>query len=1025
MTTVSVRVLREAARVAGPPILPAIVGVAGEIFDSALNASQNRTAFQHLARRVSELVEAVTTHVDKLAATGTADLPQELLAFLDDLGYKLLQINEFVKLKLKQSRLKAFVFQERDATQLQAFQDDITNALSIFNTQSYIQMHSADALKIRADEELDVFQILDANARELEEHARQIKERKQSLRPVVDLNVPLPNLPPHPQLLFGRDDELRSVVGLLTPAGGDSARVCILGAPGIGKTSCALAVAHHPAVTVRYAERRIFIACDSAPDHDSLLALIGSTLGIKASSSAVLRKAVLKWLGEARTLLVLDNFETTWDHAVLRSSVEELLTALSGVHQLSLLVTLRGAERPSGVNWTRPFIPALAPLPRDAALQAFATISEIDDDPDLQELLSLADGIPLAIRLIASMAAYESCSSLLRRWNDLQTSLLNLGNDRSSSLEASITLSLQAPRMTLIPNAELLLSILSLLPEGVRQEDVEQLCDIPHAGRCVAVLLRTALAHRISEGGRVKVLAPIRAFMLHTRAPPASGLSRLYTRYTTVAEASATYPEMDESQLDIIAHELGNADSVLRHGLLHAPETVALIKATVQLSLLFQRNHLGSPKLIEAGLDTARRIGAKDLLVDCVLNSAAVYWGKRDHDRVQALVDEALELSKQFGYVRGEIKALGMLPALNSQADQLVYGARALELARGTNDPQLIINTLINMGKAKEKLTRLAEAKAHYAEAVAICRSLENPDASQFSTSLGQYGDILVVEGRVTEALPLFREGVALAQRHHRKIDEANCLRQIGTAHIARWEHRLGLKFLTLALDLYRAGGWAMFEVAALVHISWSQSAVGDVAGAGDSLDLAAECLSRLGNWAFGKTLHSWAHGDIGLYRQDHESARIAYRTARDTFRRMGQRDYEAEALKRMGFLDLVAHRYGDAETNFLVSAVLNSKTLEFINIAIALNRLADVWLAQGDEASAVNLSYAVGPPLVRLSSAKEVADIRLRFARVAQRRELTGRARSIAAAALRDYQELEWAYGVSCCQALLDNCRN
>jgi hypothetical protein len=123
-------------------------------------------------------------------------------------------------------------------------------------------------------------------------------------------------------------------------------------------------------------------------------------------------------------------------------------------------VTFCGAERPGKVHWTRPFLPQLR-LPNIAG----------DTSPEeaiyMVEILQLADNLPLAINLMVSLAAVEGCQVLLSRWKNDRTTLLSDGHDKLSSLEKSISISLLSPRITSTEGAQELLSLLSLLPNGL------------------------------------------------------------------------------------------------------------------------------------------------------------------------------------------------------------------------------------------------------------------------------------------------------------------------------------------------------------------------------------------------------------------------------------------------------------------------------------------------------------------------------------------------------------------------------
>jgi predicted ATPase len=114
-----------------------------------------------------------------------------------------------------------------------------------------------------------------------------------------------------------------------------SARIALLGAAGMGKTSLARAVLHHPDVVSRYKDR-YFVPCDSATSSIEVAALIGAYLGLKPAND--LTKPVIGYLsGKATALLVLDNLETVWEPTKSRSGVEELLSLLTDL-PLALIV---------------------------------------------------------------------------------------------------------------------------------------------------------------------------------------------------------------------------------------------------------------------------------------------------------------------------------------------------------------------------------------------------------------------------------------------------------------------------------------------------------------------------------------------------------------------------------------------------------------------------------------------------------------------------------------------------------------
>ncbi|KAJ7090083.1 hypothetical protein C8R44DRAFT_591272, partial [Mycena epipterygia] len=280
-------------------------------------------------------------------------------------------------------------------------------------------------------------------------------------------------------------------------------RIAILGAGGMGKTSLARAALHHPDVAAKY-EHRFFVACDSTTTSIELAALIGTHLGLKPGTN--LMRPVVQYFSQAvSALLILDNLETTWESIESRVGVEEFLSLLTEVPHLALIITMRGAERPAKVRWSHPFLEPLKPLSDDAARKTFIEIADdCHDSREIDKLLHLTNNMPLAV---------------LTRWETEKTSLLSAGLDRWSSLDVSIIASLSSPRMTSCPGAKDLLSLLSVLPDGL--SEVELLtCNLPiqNLRACRAMLLCTSLAY-YDHKQRLKSLVPIREHVHHFYPP--------------------------------------------------------------------------------------------------------------------------------------------------------------------------------------------------------------------------------------------------------------------------------------------------------------------------------------------------------------------------------------------------------------------------------------------------------------------------------------------------------------------------
>ncbi|KAJ7021394.1 P-loop containing nucleoside triphosphate hydrolase protein, partial [Mycena alexandri] len=373
-------------------------------------------------------------------------------------------------------------------------------------------------------------------------------------------------LPAEPKIFHGREAELADILKLFKET---SPRIAILGAGGMGKTSLSRAVLHHPEIASKYDNDRFFIACDGSTNKVDLAGLIGTHLSLKPGRD--LTQGVLRHLsGAPPTLLVLDNLETLWDPAESRKEIEEFLSLLTDITSLALMITMRGAERPSQVKWTRPFLLPLQPLTHDAAQRVFLDIA--DDGHLLEEVnqvLGLTDHIPLVINLLAHLVDTEGCSKILSRWETEKTSLLSEGYDKRSNLELSISLSLSSPRISSVPHTQDLLSLLSILPDGLSDVELKQSkFPIQDILGCKTALLRTALTYT-DDHQRLKALVPIREYMQNLLPATDQMIRPLFKHFQELLELYREHEGKASGMSSIprIASNFSNIQNILQNTL--------------------------------------------------------------------------------------------------------------------------------------------------------------------------------------------------------------------------------------------------------------------------------------------------------------------------------------------------------------------------------------------------------------------------------------------------------------------------
>ncbi|KAJ6492112.1 P-loop containing nucleoside triphosphate hydrolase protein, partial [Mycena sanguinolenta] len=312
-------------------------------------------------------------------------------------------------------------------------------------------------------------------------------------------------LPSKPKTFYGRETELEDIMKMLLNQ--QSSRIAILGGGGMGKTSLARAALHHPD-TLTIFKDRFFVSAEPATTSVELAALIGLHVGLDPGKD--LTKAVIQhFKRKSSCVLILDNLETVWEPIQSRSEVEEFLSLLTEVQALGLIITMRGAERPARVQWTHPFLSPLQPLSDNAAQQTFMDITDGSYSIEsFSQLLSCTDNMPLAVDLLSHLVDYEGLENVLIQWQADKTSILSVGYDRKSNLDASISLSLSSPRIT--SGSKELLSLLSILPNGLSDAELLQSkLPISNILSCKAVLLATSLAYQ-NNNKQLLALTPVR-----------------------------------------------------------------------------------------------------------------------------------------------------------------------------------------------------------------------------------------------------------------------------------------------------------------------------------------------------------------------------------------------------------------------------------------------------------------------------------------------------------------------------------
>ncbi|KAJ7064210.1 hypothetical protein C8F01DRAFT_1130593 [Mycena amicta] len=565
-TSSTIQILSESFKT---PFLQAILGTAQSLTRISQTIKQNRGDCALLLEQTNTVLCAIVgLHVGPDAAGG--GLTPNVLDHIGDFTTTLLKIHSFVEGQQEGSKIRVLLrFTQMNAL-FNECKEGLQRAFEVFRIQANTVLENVeDMQQNESDQHQRVLNLIEGMSIYSGSDASSLMSRPYSASFTSSTSFSL--LPSMPKIFHGRDSELSAIIDLFTQTTTTHPRIAILGAGGMGKTCLARAVLHHHELSDRYADRRYFIACESALTRAQLVALIGDYVGLKPGRG--LERDLLAFFKKGQPgVLVLDNLETAWEQADAQKEIEQLLALLSECNHLALIITMRGAERPVGVRWTRPFLPTLQPLSYEAAEQIFLDIADEDQDPDeIRKLIGLTDNMPLVVDLIAHLVDAEgSCAAVLSRWESHKTALISEGYSKHSNLDMSISLSISSTRLSTLPHALDLLSILSILPDGLSESELAEInfpiSDISH---CRLALLRTSLSYTTAQR-RTKVLVPIREYIQKHHPPRAEIVLPLLKSYQSLLDiCQKHYGTLASSELvPLVTTSSANIQSVMRYRLL-------------------------------------------------------------------------------------------------------------------------------------------------------------------------------------------------------------------------------------------------------------------------------------------------------------------------------------------------------------------------------------------------------------------------------------------------------------------------
>ncbi|KAF8181380.1 P-loop containing nucleoside triphosphate hydrolase protein [Mycena galopus ATCC 62051] len=578
------------------PFLSPIASTIRSLLSAVETIKRNQDDCLHLLEQINDLVYAIIRlHI---TSETSGELPPRMLYNLGRLTETLHKVHAFVEAQQETNRIKQFFRQVEMSALLKSCYAGLDEALGVFKISAVHLLPDVTAMQQYAQrthqEVIDLISALsDGESIDGESTLGRVLSSSQNSSTSLSL------LPSEPKIFHGRESEVAAIIQSFKQ---NAPRIAILGAGGMGKTSLARAILHHPDISAQYGEHRFFINGDTASGSIHLAGLVGAHIGLKPGKD--LTQSVIQYFFNSEpSLLVLDNLETIWEPRESRAEVEKFLSSLADIDHLALVITMRGAERPANLQWSRPFLAPLKPLPYDAAHQTFVDIADGGhSSDDIDKILKLTDNMPLAIDLIAHLVDCEGLFSVLDRWEIEKTSLMSEGHNKGSNLDLSISLSLESPRLKALPHSRDLLSLLSMLPDGLSDAELLQSkLPIDNILACKASLLRTALAYTDNHK-RLKTLVPIREYLQRAHPPNAHLVQSLSKHFYQLLDIYDTFGGTVSSPgiVSQIATNYTNIHNILVKGLDKGnPDLVTAIDSTCHFDRFSSLTAHGHSHLIE------------------------------------------------------------------------------------------------------------------------------------------------------------------------------------------------------------------------------------------------------------------------------------------------------------------------------------------------------------------------------------------------------------------------------------------
>jgi predicted ATPase len=614
----------------------------------------------------------------------------------------------------------------------------------------------------------------------------------------IDTNLPVPGRP-----IVGRSDSIERIANALA----QSSVVTVLGTAGIGKTRLALEAA--ASLAERYPDGVRFVDFTRDPG-SPVLSVIRS--GLLSGDESVTFERLIDRVRERQQLVLVDDADDNLEEIALL--ITRLTEAAPG---LRFLTTSRRPLPARGATAIR--ISRLAPGDAEAVLRDALRSHGIvgTDDALVARLAESADGIPLALEVIAGAAAGVPLDHLATTLDRELAAGHGTVEILTQTVKASVDVLAEAERR--------IFACAATFRGGWTIEAMQQLAGAIGISAADAIAaLRTLVAAALVEldGSRYRMFAPIRAYASTLLDDTArSAVQRAHVEfYTAFAVRSVSQlPRAPQAQRRAILAERANLRLALRSSLEMQRTTEALTlslaivpiwqrageiddglgllasvdeaigahlddRSSAQLAtaLATMSQYAGRPESAAAHAERARadaeRSGDEAIIADAELAAANVIRFAGDSSAAEQAYRQCAERFERLGREDGVARAHFNLAAIYESNEQFArareYFESSLNHFELAGDDYRMASCLYGLASVAARQGETESARAWIGESLALRRELEDPrgiaECLFLEASLDATSDAAGTLERLEEALTLaersgYRLGLAIGAR--------------------------------------------------------------------------------------------------------------------------------------------------------------------------------------------------------------------------------------------------------------------